>query len=170
MAPIAGLLRRFGLFLLTLLASCVHQREAAVGQGERFVGTIHAVRHISVFINRPPQEVYAFASDPENLPQWATGLGGSIKNVSGEWIAEAPVGKIKIKFSERNTFGILDHDVILESGEKIHNPMRVVPNSKGSEVLFTLFRQPNMSEEKFLEDARWVEKDLRLLKGLLENS
>jgi hypothetical protein len=31
-----------------------------------------------------------------------------------------------------------------------------------------LFRQPDMSDEKFLEDAKWVEKDLRILKDLLE--
>lgn len=132
------------------------------------MGTMPTVRHISVFINRPPNEVYDFASNPENLPKWATGLGGSIKNVDDEWIAESPMDKIKIWFAEKNKFGILDHDVIVESGLKIHNPMRVVPNGKGSEVIFTLFRQPDMSDEKFLEDAKWVEKDLRILKDLLE--
>ena len=49
--------------------------------------TIREVRHISVFIDRPPDEVYAFAFNPENLPQWATGLGGSIETVNGEWVA-----------------------------------------------------------------------------------
>jgi uncharacterized protein (TIGR02246 family) len=46
-------------------------------------------RSIGVSINRPPNEVYDFASNPENLPQWATGLGGSIQQVDGEWVAEA---------------------------------------------------------------------------------
>lgn len=128
----------------------------------------HGVRHISVSIGLPPEDVYAFASNPENLPKWATGLGGSIKNVDGEWTADSPMGKVKIRFPARNTFGVLDHDVILESGAKVHNPMRVVARGKGSEVIFTLFRQPGMSDEKFREDARWVEKDLNILKGLLE--
>ncbi|MBI4092951.1 MAG: SRPBCC family protein [Candidatus Kerfeldbacteria bacterium] len=132
------------------------------------MGTTHGVRHISVYINRPPDDVYDFASNPENLPKWATGLGGSIKNVNGEWIADAPMGKIKIKFAGRNGFGILDHDVILESGERVHNPMRVVPNGTGSEVIFSLFRQLDMADEKFSEDAQWVEKDLKILKSLLE--
>ena len=99
---------------------------------------------------------------------WASGLGGSIKHVNGEWIADAPFGKVKIIFAERNKFGVLDHDVMLESGAKFHNPMRVVPNGGGSEVTFTLLRQPEMSDEKFSEDARWVEKDLKTLKALLE--
>lgn len=126
------------------------------------------VRHVSVSIDRPTEEVYAFASNVENLPKWATGLGGSIKSVDGEWVADSPMGKIRIRFAERNKFGVLDHEVILESGEKIHNPMRVVARGRGSEVIFTLFRRPDMSDEKFSEDAQWVEKDLKILKGLLE--
>ena len=128
----------------------------------------HQVRHISVSIERPPDEVYSFVSNPENLPKWATGLGGSIKKMNGEWIADAPMGKIKIRFAEENKFGILDHEVVLESGVTIKNPMRVIANGKGSEIFFTLIRQPETSDEKFAQDAQWVEKDLRILKGLLE--
>jgi len=130
--------------------------------------TLYAVQHISVSIHRAPREVYDFASNPENLPKWATGLAGGIKKVNDEWMAESPSGKVKIRFAERNPFGILDHDVILESGVQIHNRMRVVPNGNGSEVIFTLLHQPDMSDEKFEEDAKWVEKDLNILKGLLE--
>lgn len=46
--------------------------------------------------------------------------------------------------------------------------MRVIANGEGSEVFFTLIRQPEMSDEKFAQDAKWVEKDLGILKGLLE--
>ena len=77
---------------------------------------VNRVRHISVHIDRPPDEVYAFASNPANLPKWATGLGGSIRQVKSEWVADAPMGKVKIRFAERNKFGVLDHDVVLESG------------------------------------------------------
>jgi hypothetical protein len=130
--------------------------------------TTHQVRHISVSIDRPPNEVYAFVSKPLNLPKWATGLGGSIKKINGEWIADSPMGKVKIKFAEENKFGILDHEVVLGSGVTFNNPMRVIAHGKGSEVFFTLIRQPDVSDEKFEQDAQWVEKDLKILKGLLE--
>ena len=130
--------------------------------------TTHQVRHISVFIDRPPNEVYSFVSNPENLPKWATGLGNSIKKVNGEWIADAPMGRVKVKFAEENKYGILDHEVVLESGVKIYNPMRVIAIGKGSIVFFTLIRQPEISDEKFAQDTQWVEKDLRILKELLE--
>jgi hypothetical protein len=79
------------------------------------------VRHISVSINRLPDEVYSFVSNPENVPKWATGLGDSIKNVNGEWLADSPMGKVKVKFAEQNRFGVLDHEVELESGVNIKN-------------------------------------------------
>jgi hypothetical protein len=46
--------------------------------------------------------------------------------------------------------------------------MRVLSNGSGSEVLFTLFRLPDMSDEKYAEDMRLVDRDLRALKDLLE--
>lgn len=125
-------------------------------------------KHISVSIERSAAQVYEFASNPENLPQWAGGLGGSIKKVNDEWIAEAPMGRVKVNFAEKNKFGILDHDVTLSSGAKFSNPMRVSPNNDGSEVVFTLYRRPEMTDQNFVEDAESVEKDLITLKTLLE--
>ncbi|HZL73076.1 MAG TPA: SRPBCC family protein [Planctomycetota bacterium] len=126
------------------------------------------VRHITVTINRPAAQVYEFASNPENLPQWASGLAGSISRVDGEWVSESPMGKVKIRFAEKNGFGVLDHDVVLPNGTSIRNPMRVVPHKGGSEVVFTLFRQPGVTDKKFADDAAWVEKDLNRLKSVVE--
>ena len=126
-------------------------------------------QHISIYIARRPDEVYEFASDPRNLPRWAAGLARSEVTRDGDvWIADAPFGKVRIRFTEGNTFGVMDHDVELESGVTVHNPMRVVANGEGSEFTFTLFRQPGMSDEQFGEDRLAVEKDLRTLKELLE--
>jgi hypothetical protein len=46
--------------------------------------------------------------------------------------------------------------------------MRVVPNGEGSEFIFTLIRQPGVSDGQFAKDQAAVEKDLKTLKGLLE--
>ena len=128
------------------------------------------VRNISVSIGRAPKDVYAFAGNGENLPCWASGLGQTILNVGGEWIADGPLGRIKIRFAAPNDLGVLDHDVVLPSGATVHNPMRVVPNGDGSTVIFTLLRPPGVSAEKFTADAAWVEKDLAALKRLVEES
>jgi Polyketide cyclase / dehydrase and lipid transport len=125
-------------------------------------------KHISVSINRPAAQVYEFASNPENLPKWAAGLSGSIKKVDEGWIADSPMGRVKIKFAENNKLGVLDHDVTLPSGVKVYNPMRVFPNNDGSEVVFTLYHWPGVLDQEFAEDANAVEKDLAKLKTLLE--
>ena len=125
-------------------------------------------KHISVSINRPAAQVYEFAANPENLPQWAAGLSGSIRRVDEDWIAESPMGSVKVKFAEKNRFGVLDHEVTLPSGVKFYNPMRVFPNNDGSELVFTLYRRPEVSDQDFSEDAMAVEKDLAKLKTLLE--
>lgn len=130
--------------------------------------TLLEARHVSVSIERPPEDVYAFASDVENLPRWASGLGGSIRKVEGEWIADGPMGAIKVRFAAPNELGVLDHDVVLPTGETVHNPMRVVPNATGSELTFTLFRRPDVTDEQLERDAEWVRKDLLALKALLE--
>jgi ketosteroid isomerase-like protein/carbon monoxide dehydrogenase subunit G len=129
------------------------------------------VQHISISIARPPHEVYAFASDPRNLPKWASGLARSTLARDGDaWIAEGPVGKVKVRFAAPNAFGVMDHDVELESGVVMHNPMRVVANGAGSELSFTLLRQPGMSDAQLAEDRQTIERDLAVLKSLLERS
>jgi hypothetical protein len=99
-------------------------------------------------------------------------MGGGVewlyKKVNDDWIAEAPMGRVKVAFAEKNELGVLDHDVTLESGARFYNPMRVFPNNDGSELVFTLYRQPNIADQKFAEDTELIEKDLKRLKALLE--
>lgn len=124
---------------------------------------------ISIDINRKPSEVYEYASNPKNLPLWASGLARSEAKQDGDWwTMQAPFGKVKVKFAPHNTNGILDHDVQLESGMTFNTPMRVVPHGNGSQVTFTLNRQPNMTDEQFANDKAAVTKDLAALKALLE--
>ena len=126
------------------------------------------VRHVSVSMQRAPQAVYEFVCNGEHLPRWASGLGASVQASGSDWLADGPLGTIRIRFAARNEFGILDHDVQLPSGEIVHNPMRVVPNGAGSELTFTLFRLPGINETAFASDAATVECDLKRLKALLE--
>lgn len=125
-------------------------------------------RHLSISINRNSKDVYDFVSIPENFRLWASGLGKSLHQVDGVWIAETQQGPVRIRFSGRNEFGILDHWVSPEQGVEIHIPMRVIPNGSGSELVFTLFRLPGMTDQSFETDAEWVMRDLLALKNLLE--
>ncbi len=83
-------------------------------------------------------------------------------------MVETPQGPVNVRFSKKNDFGILDHYVSPAPGVEVFVPMRVVPNGSGSEVVLTLFQTAGMSDEKFAEDIRWVEQDLKTLKRILE--
>jgi len=130
---------------------------------------IHPAKTISIAISRPPAVVYAFAANARNLPKWATGLSGAlIKRAGDQWLADSPMGQVRIKFAPKNSFGILDHEVTTEGGSTFYNPMRVQPNGEGSEVMFTLYRLPKVSAIAYAKDAKHIRNDLRRLKSLLE--
>ena len=124
--------------------------------------------HVAERIGRPAQEVYEYAVDPANVPEWAPGLGSAVEDVQGWWFVETPMGRVGLAFVERNQFGVLDHEVTLPSGEVIHNPMRVIPDGDGCEVVFTVRRRPGMSDEEFASDAEAVAADLARLKRIME--
>lgn len=126
---------------------------------------------IAVFIARKPSRVYEYASNPVNLPLWAAGLARSkVKRAGKWWEMAAPFGKVRVRFAPKNASGVMDHEVELESGEVVLNPMRVVPRGGASELIFTLVRRPGMTERQFLKDKAAVAKDLRALKKILESA
>src|SRR5262245_56755562 len=125
-------------------------------------------RTVSVFIKCPTSDVYGYVSDPRNLPNWAAGLCNSIRQEGEACIADGPMGEVKLRFAEGNLLGVLDHYVVLPNGDEWQNPLRVVPNESGAEVMFTLFQAAEMSDLQFVEDCATVENDLRTLKRILE--
>jgi hypothetical protein len=125
-------------------------------------------RHLSTHISRSVQDVYDYASDPSRLPAWAPGLGSSIELIDGQWIMESPMGRIAVAFAPRNEFGVLDHHVTPASGETFYNPMRVIADGAGCEIVFSLRRRATMSDEDFERDANAVLSDLIRLKRMVE--
>ncbi|MFB8030589.1 MULTISPECIES: SRPBCC family protein [unclassified Streptomyces] len=127
-------------------------------------------RHLSIRVDRPAGQVYAYASEPSHLPEWAAGLGASIEEIDGKWIADSPMGRVVVEFAPKNDFGVLDHHVTLPSGETVHNPVRVIADGPGCDVVFTLRRRPGMSAEEFRSDEAAVSADLATLKRIVEQS
>ena len=127
------------------------------------------VKTLSVSINCSAAAAYRFLSVPQNFAKWASGLAESLRNVEGLWWADTPDGPVQIRFSEPNPFGVLDHWVHPGAGVPIYVPLRVVANGDACELMLTLFRQPDMSDERYEADAEWVLRDLNAAKRLLED-
>jgi uncharacterized protein YndB with AHSA1/START domain len=119
---------------------------------------------VSVTIDRSPADVYAYAGDPANLPEWS--FVGSITPDGDAWIAEVPGARTRMTFTPPNAYGVLDHDVELPDGTVVHVPMRVVAHGTGSEVLFTTFTRPGVDLDADLDAVR---TDLARLKRTLES-
>lgn len=125
---------------------------------------------LSVSVERPAAEAYEFLAVPENFPKWASGLAGSLRKAGEEWIADTPEGRAIVRFSERNSHGVLDHAVDPPRGPSVYVPLRVLAKGRGCELVLTLFRRPEVSDEEFAADARWVMRDLEAAKRILEQA
>ena len=125
-------------------------------------------RTLSVRIDQPFARVYEFLVDPANWNKWAFGLGKSLRRSDGGWIADSDGGLLKVRFTARNQYGVLDHTVMRPAGAQVYVPMRLITNGSGCELLFTLFREPGITDERYNGDANFVQSDLDRLKELLE--
>jgi hypothetical protein len=126
-------------------------------------------RHLSVHIDRPVGEVYAFASDPANLPRWAPGLGDSVERTDDGWFVDTPGGRARVTFAPTNEYGVLDHEVLTPTGETVYVPLRAIADGDGCEVVFTVRRAPGMTDAEFERDLAAVSADLANLKGIMES-
>jgi hypothetical protein len=130
-------------------------------------------RHVSIWINAAPEVVYEFASDPHDWPRWAAGLArGGLRQTADGWVADSPMGQVTVEFAPPNGFGVLDHVVRLPTGEAVYNPLRVVPAGAGEarcEVVFTVRRRADMTDEQLDADVAAVRADLDTLRRLLED-
>jgi hypothetical protein len=128
---------------------------------------MHA-RTVSVSVLRDPDAVHEYLSDPRNLPDWAPGFAKSVREEGGGWVVETADGTVRIAFVPDNRLGVVDHRVTGEGGLDVLNPMRVIANGDGAEVLFTLFQPAGMADARFQRDLGLVESDLQTLKRVLE--
>ena len=132
--------------------------------------TILPARIIHIGIARPWRDVYAFAANPENMKLWASGLSSGLVREGDYWVGDGgPIGKVHVRFAPENPFGIVDHVVTMDNGLVVENPLRIVANGDGAEVMFTLLKRPNLDDAGFEADAAHVLKDLQALKALLES-
>lgn len=123
---------------------------------------------LSVSIDCPPSVVAAFVTDPRNMPAWAGGLCKSVRQEGDAWRVDTGEGEVGLRFCGPTAHGILDHEITMAPDLTLYIPMRVVPNGAGSEVLFTLFQPPGMTDIRRDQDLALVAEDLQRLKALME--
>ena len=90
-------------------------------------------------------------------------------NDDGWWSFTGPHGKSKLKFNENKHLGILDHKYVDE--ESVWDvPMRVVSNGDYSEILITLNKPNELSDEKFNKRVEEIGELVNNMKQIIESS
>lgn len=76
---------------------------------------------------------------------------------------QTPDGPIRLRFSPLDDFGMLDHRVFPTPDAAAYRSIQAGGrNGKGCELIVTLFRRPDTSEEKFAAAAEWITHDLEM--------
>lgn len=131
--------------------------------------TTMPVKIVHVAIERDWRHVYDYAHRPENMRHWAAGLAAGFTPDGEDWLADGgPLGTIRVRFAPGNTHGVVDHTVTLPDGQSVRNVLRVVPNGDGAEVIFMVLHLPGTTDDAFRADCEHVQKDLHMLKTILE--
>ncbi|WP_082232038.1 hypothetical protein [Halobacillus massiliensis] len=126
-------------------------------------------RTIGMTIDKKSSEVHSFVREPMNLAAWAKSFCVSVAQKNEKWYVESGDGSACVQFTGDNSYGVLDFSLTLANGEELYYPMRVVSYRDCCEVMLTLFRLPEVSEENFLLDGAMAASDLRQLKMTLES-
>ena len=120
-------------------------------------------RTISVIVKKKTGDVFdAVLQVPPKMMPDAT------LNDDGWWIFTGPHGKSQLKFNENKSLGILDHQYIDESSSW-NVPMRVVTSGDFSEILMTLNKPDELTDEQFDQRVSEVGEMIVTMKNIIES-
>ena len=89
-------------------------------------------------------------------------------NNDGWWSFTGPHGQSKLKFNENKSLGILDHQYVDEESSW-DVPMRVVSNGDFSEVVITLNKPKEITDEQFDQRMSEIGEMINSMKHIIES-
>ena len=106
-------------------------------------------RTISITVNKKTGDAFdaILKVPPKMMPD-------AKMNDDGWWFFTGPHGKSRLKFNENKSLGILDHQYVDEESSW-DVPMRVISSGDFSEVVLTLNKPDELTDEQF--DKRMTE-------------
>lgn len=118
----------------------------------------------TVHLNAPRDDVFAFLSDVENLPLWATSFCREIKKEGNDYKAMTPMGEMFFAIHGDAATGVLDMASGPEKNQMAVWPARVTGLMDGSSVFaFTCVQFPGVEDDQFAQDCASVDGELSAL-------
>ena len=107
-------------------------------------------RTVTAVLPAPKERVFAYLSDVENLPRWATEFARELKVVDGRHKVVNGLGELFFEIRADEATGIID----MLAGPTVDDlavfPSRVVAlPGGGSAFTFTMFQAPGQPDEQF---------------------
>ncbi len=112
-------------------------------------------RTVTAVLPAPKQQVFAFLSDIENLPRWATEFARELKVVDGRHKVVNGLGEFFFEIRADEATGVIDM-LAGPTPERLSVfPTRVVALAEGqSAYTFTMFQEPGLPDELFASQYR----------------
>lgn len=122
----------------------------------------------TISIDAPPEKVIQFLSDGGNLPRWAVGFARSVSAANDGWLVTTGGGEVRLRIDRDARTGVVDFVMAPAPGVEVLAASRVIPRGPASEVVFTQFQGPGITDAMFEKSIQAVGHELRVLKGILE--
>jgi hypothetical protein len=107
-------------------------------------------RTVTTVLPVPKRKVFAYLSDIENLPRWATEFARELKLEDGRHKVVNGLGEFFFRIDSDEATGVIDMLAGPREDELALFPTRVVELPGGqSAFTFTMFQAPEMSDELF---------------------
>ena len=119
-------------------------------------------RTISILVDRKTGDTFdaILNSPPKMMPD-------AKMTSDGWWSFSTPRGNAKLKFNENKSLGILDH-MFIDKESKWDVPMRIVSRGDESEVIITLIKPDELTDEQFNERMIEIEQVFVNMKKIIE--
>ena len=119
-------------------------------------------RTISILVNRKTGDTFdAILNCPPKM------MPDAKMTPDGWWSFSTPRGNARLKFNENKSLGILDH-MFIDKESKWNVPMRIVSSGDESEVIITLIKPDELTDEQFNERMIEIEQVFGNMKKIIE--
>jgi hypothetical protein len=126
-------------------------------------------RTVTCVLRAPPETVFAYVSDIDNLPRWATEFARELRWEGGQAKVVNGLGEFLFRIDADPRTGVVDMYAGPAEDEMALFPTRVVPLADdASAYTFTMFQAPGMPDELFEAQHRSLLRELDVLRAQLE--
>ena len=124
---------------------------------------------ITATFDAPTDKVFAYVSNIENLPEWATGFCQELKKEGDGFKVVTPGGEVYFSTDGDATTGILDMVAGPQKDQTVTWPARVVGLPDGRSVLmFTAIQTPDTSDEAFAAQCGSLKEEFENIRRAVE--